>query len=54
MVAYKLYRAGIIDQAMWSCGTAVFRQQWLNSKAAQRAHARENESVLICETAISH
>jgi Zn-dependent peptidase ImmA (M78 family) len=44
MVAYKLYREGIIDQAMWSSVTAVFRQQWLNNKEAQRARARENES----------
>ncbi|TCL65738.1 XRE family transcriptional regulator [Rhizobium sp. BK251] len=43
MVAYKLYREGIIDQAMWSSVTAVFRKQWLNNKAAQRARARENE-----------
>jgi hypothetical protein len=43
MVAYKLYREGIIDQAMWSSVTAVFRQQWLNNKAAQSARARENE-----------
>ena len=43
MVAYKLYREGIIDHAMWSSVTAVFRQQWLNNKAAQRARARESE-----------
>ncbi|WP_174035388.1 hypothetical protein G6K87_23740 [Agrobacterium tumefaciens] len=36
MVAYKLYREGIIDQAMWSSVTAIFRQQWLNNKAVNR------------------
>lgn len=43
MVAYKLYREGIIDQRMWFSVTALFRQQWLRSKAAQRERARENE-----------
>ncbi|MGY5809983.1 ImmA/IrrE family metallo-endopeptidase [Rhizobium sp. LEGMi198b] len=43
MVAYKLYREGIIDQNMWSSVTALFRQQWLRSKAAQRDRAREAE-----------
>jgi Zn-dependent peptidase ImmA (M78 family) len=43
MVAYKLYREGIIDQRMWSSVTALFRQQWLRSKAAQRDRARESE-----------
>ncbi|WP_350225084.1 XRE family transcriptional regulator [Agrobacterium sp. fls2-241-TYG-188a] len=44
MIAYKLFREGIIDHARWSSVTAVFRQQWLNNKAAQRERARENES----------
>ncbi|TCA65336.1 ImmA/IrrE family metallo-endopeptidase [Rhizobium leguminosarum bv. viciae] len=43
MVAYKLYREGIIDQRMWSSVTALFRQRWLRSKAAQRDRARESE-----------
>jgi len=43
MVAYKLYRQGVIDHGMWSSVTAVFRQQWLNDKVAQRERARENE-----------
>ncbi|NKJ82706.1 ImmA/IrrE family metallo-endopeptidase [Rhizobium leguminosarum] len=43
MVAYKLYREGIIDQETWSAVTTVFRQQWLRNRAAQRDRARENE-----------
>ncbi|MCW0001790.1 XRE family transcriptional regulator [Pararhizobium sp. YC-54] len=43
MVAYKLYRGGIIGQEMWSTVTALFRQQWLRNRAAQRDRARENE-----------
>ncbi|WP_245279801.1 ImmA/IrrE family metallo-endopeptidase [Rhizobium leguminosarum] len=41
MVAYKLYREGVIDQDMWTSVTSVFRTQWLKSKAAQRDRARE-------------
>ncbi len=43
MVAYKLYREGIIDQETWSAVTTLFRQQWLRNRAAQRDRARENE-----------
>lgn len=43
MVAYKLYREGIIDQGTWSAVTTAFRQQWLRNRAAQRDRARENE-----------
>jgi Zn-dependent peptidase ImmA (M78 family)/transcriptional regulator with XRE-family HTH domain len=43
MVAYKLYREGIIDQETWSTVTTLFRQQWLRNRAAQRDRARENE-----------
>ncbi|MBA9035827.1 ImmA/IrrE family metallo-endopeptidase [Rhizobium leguminosarum] len=41
MVAYKLYREGVIDQDMWTSVTSVFRTQWLKLKAAQRDRARE-------------
>lgn len=43
MVAYKLYREGIIDQETWSAVTTLFRQQWLRNRAAQRDRARESE-----------
>ncbi len=43
MVAYKLYREGIIDQETWSAVTTLFRQQWLRNRAAQRDRAKENE-----------
>lgn len=43
MVAYKLYREGIIDQETWSAVTTLFRQQWMRNRAAQRDRARENE-----------
>nr|WP_246714244.1 XRE family transcriptional regulator [Rhizobium leguminosarum] len=43
MVAYKLYREGIIDQETWSAVTTLFRQQWLRNRATQRDRARENE-----------
>lgn len=43
MVAYKLYREGIIDQDMWSYVTALFRQNWLRNKAAQRDRASDND-----------
>ncbi|MUZ74455.1 ImmA/IrrE family metallo-endopeptidase [Agrobacterium vitis] len=43
MVAYKLYREGIIDHVTWSAVTTFFRQQWLRSRAAQRDRARESE-----------
>ncbi|WP_085026294.1 XRE family transcriptional regulator [Ensifer aridi] len=43
MVAYKLYREGIIDTETWSAVTTMFRQQWLRNRAAQRDRARENE-----------
>lgn len=43
MVAYKLYRQGIIDQETWSAVSTLFRQQWLRNRAAQRDRARENE-----------
>lgn len=43
MVAYKLYREGIIDQHMWSAVTALYRQLWLRNRAAQRDRARESD-----------
>ncbi|TCU04050.1 Zn-dependent peptidase ImmA (M78 family) [Rhizobium sullae] len=43
MVAYKLYREGIIDQHMWSAVTALYRELWLRNRAAQRDRARESD-----------
>ena len=43
MVAYKLYREGLIDPDMWTSVTTLFRAQWLKSKAAQRDRARESD-----------
>lgn len=36
MVAYKLFREGIITQAMWAAVTAIFRQRWLQSRNSAR------------------
>jgi Zn-dependent peptidase ImmA (M78 family)/transcriptional regulator with XRE-family HTH domain len=44
MVAYKLYREGMIDHAMWASVTAILRQQWVTNKVAQRERSKENES----------
>lgn len=43
MVAYKLYREGIISREMWSAVTGFFRQQWVNNRSAARA-ARSGDS----------
>ncbi|WP_454812859.1 ImmA/IrrE family metallo-endopeptidase [Labrys neptuniae] len=43
MVAYRLYRAGILSHPIWSSVTGYFRQQWLRSRNAARERARENE-----------
>jgi Zn-dependent peptidase ImmA (M78 family) len=36
MVAYKLYREGIISQDMWQSVTAIFRQRWLQARQTAR------------------
>ncbi|MCQ9144553.1 XRE family transcriptional regulator [Brucella anthropi] len=41
MVAYKLYRHGIIDHDAWSAVTAFFRAQWIKNRAAQRERSKE-------------
>lgn len=43
MVAYRLFRAGALTEASWQTVRSRFRQEWLQSRAAQRARARENE-----------
>ncbi|QGA56868.1 ImmA/IrrE family metallo-endopeptidase [Brucella sp. 2280] len=41
MVAYKLYRHGIIDHDAWSSVTAFFRAQWIKNRASQRERSKE-------------
>jgi len=36
MVAYRLFRAGKIDEPLWRALTARFREEWLAQKAAKR------------------
>ena len=43
MVAYKLYRAGVIEQATWRELSTAFREQWLNARAARRERARDQD-----------
>jgi Zn-dependent peptidase ImmA (M78 family) len=43
MVAYKLYRTGMISQARWDQLSAVFRSRWLERRAEQRNTARSEE-----------
>jgi Zn-dependent peptidase ImmA (M78 family)/transcriptional regulator with XRE-family HTH domain len=43
MVAYKLYRDGLIGRELWTRLSALYRQQWLASRAAQRERNRERE-----------
>jgi len=41
MVAYKLFRADLIDHQTWQELSNLFRQQWLNNRAAARERARD-------------
>ncbi len=43
MVAYKLFRAGNISHEKWSRLTAVFREEWLRGKVAEKEAREENE-----------
>jgi Zn-dependent peptidase ImmA (M78 family) len=43
MVAYKLYREGVIEHDLWSGLTTLYRNQWLASRDAQRERNRERE-----------
>ncbi len=40
LVAYRLFRAGSLDQAAWRNLTETFKGEWLRNRAAQREHAR--------------
>jgi Zn-dependent peptidase ImmA (M78 family) len=44
MVAYKLFRAGIIGRDKWAQLHSLFRQQWLRSRQAARERNRDSES----------
>ncbi len=43
MVAYKLFRLGIIERERWAQLSAVYRQHWLQNRVAARERSRENE-----------
>jgi len=43
MVAYRLLRRGAITQPVWSRLSAKFREEWNQSREAQRARARETD-----------
>jgi Zn-dependent peptidase ImmA (M78 family) len=43
MVAYRLYREGIIERELWSSLTALYRDQWRGSREAQRERNRDQE-----------
>jgi Zn-dependent peptidase ImmA (M78 family)/transcriptional regulator with XRE-family HTH domain len=43
MVAYKLYREGVIERELWSGLTALYRTQWRGGREAQRERNRDRE-----------
>jgi Zn-dependent peptidase ImmA (M78 family)/transcriptional regulator with XRE-family HTH domain len=43
MVAYKLYREGIIERDLWSRLTALYRSHWRGAREAQRERNRDHE-----------
>jgi hypothetical protein len=43
MVAYKLYRAGTINQDIWHQLSSSFRQNWLQARTEKRARAWDHE-----------
>lgn len=43
MVAYKLYRMGVISRDLWRRLSAVFREQWLQGRVDRRERARSLE-----------
>ena len=43
MVAYKLYREGVIERDLWSTLSALYRKQWLASRETRREGSRERE-----------
>jgi hypothetical protein len=43
MVAYKLFREGVIDHDQWKGLSNFFRAHWLRSREAQRERNRERD-----------
>ena len=43
MIAYKLYREGVIGRDLWTALSALYRKQWLASREAKRERNRERE-----------
>lgn len=43
LVAYRLYRAGAIDQATWRALSKSFSDSWRQFRASQRARARDQD-----------
>jgi hypothetical protein len=43
MVAYKLFREGVIDHDQWRGLSNLFRAHWLRSREAQRARNRDRD-----------
>jgi Zn-dependent peptidase ImmA (M78 family)/transcriptional regulator with XRE-family HTH domain len=43
MVAYKLYRAGSINQDIWRKLSSLFRQSWLQARTERRETTRDHE-----------
>jgi hypothetical protein len=43
MVAYKLFREGIISRDLWSGLAAPYRSQWKAGRAAERERNRDRE-----------
>ena len=43
MVAYKLYREGIIERDVWNSLMTFYRTQWLLAREAQRERNRDRE-----------
>jgi hypothetical protein len=43
MVAYRLYREGVIEHELWSGLAALYRNQWNGAREAQRERNRDRE-----------
>jgi Zn-dependent peptidase ImmA (M78 family)/transcriptional regulator with XRE-family HTH domain len=43
MVAYKLYREGVIERGLWNSLSALFRTHWLGARDDRRERSRDRE-----------
>lgn len=43
MVAYKLYREGVIERDLWTRLSSLYRNQWIATREAQRERNRDRE-----------